>query len=197
MPANLGAGAVQAATRIEANPAAADTALQSVSAEQLAAAMAAGAVNILDVRTPGEFDTVKIAGSVNMALDRLDAAALIARFGAETPLYCICQTGTRSQIAASKLRAGGLRQVIQVDGGTNAWVAAGYAVESGARKVMSLDRQMRITAGALVVTGIAGGALVHPAAYGLAAVIGAGLVYAGLSNSCGMTVVLAKMPWNR
>ena len=197
VPANLGAGAVQAATRIEANPAAADTALQSVSAEQLAAAMAAGAVNILDVRTPGEFDTVKIAGSVNMALDRLDAAALIARFGAETPLYCICQTGTRSQIAASKLRAGGLRQVIQVDGGTNAWVAAGYAVESGARKVMSLDRQMRITAGALVVTGIAGGALVHPAAYGLAAVIGAGLVYAGLSNSCGMTVVLAKMPWNR
>lgn len=197
VPANLEAGAVQAATRIEAIPAAADTALQSVSAEQLFAAMAAGAVNILDVRTPGEFDTVKIAGSLNMPLDRLDAAALIARFGAETPLYCICQTGTRSQIAASKLRAGGLRQVIQVDGGTNAWVAAGYAVEGGARKVMSLDRQMRITAGALVVTGIAAGALVHPAAYWLAAFIGAGLVYAGLSNSCGMTVVLAKMPWNR
>jgi glyoxylase-like metal-dependent hydrolase (beta-lactamase superfamily II)/rhodanese-related sulfurtransferase len=196
VPANLEAGAVQAATRVEA-AAPADTKLQSTSATQLAAAMAAGTVNILDIRTQGEFETVKIAGSLNMPLDRLDAAALIARFGADTPLYCICQTGTRSQIAATKLRAGGLRQVIHVDGGTNAWVAAGFAVESGTRKVMSLDRQMRIAAGALVVTGIVAGALLHPAAYWLAALIGAGLVYAGLSNSCGMTALLAKMPWNR
>lgn len=196
VPANLEAGATQAATHSE-NIIATATTVQSASATQLYEAIAAGKVNILDIRTPGEFETFKIAGSINIPLDRLNPADLVARFGADAALYCICQTGTRSQLAASKLRTAGMQRVIHVDGGTNAWISAGFPVESGRRNVISLDRQMRITAGALIIIGTTIGALWHPAGYWLAGLIGAGLMYAGLSNSCGMTAMLAKMPWNQ
>jgi len=196
VPANLDAGAAQAATHTE-HERAPDAAVHSTSANQLAETIATGPVNLLDVRTPAEFETVKIAGSINIPLDRLNPAEVRSRFGADAALYCVCQTGTRSQLAAARLRNAGLTNVIHVDGGTNAWVAGGLPVERGPRNVISLDRQMRITAGALIVAGIAVGALWHPAGYWLAGLIGAGLAYAGLSNTCGMTVVLAKMPWNR
>lgn len=196
VPANLEAGAAHAATHTEDDPAEGAT-VQSTSANQLAESMAAGPVNLLDVRTPAEFDTVKIAGAINLPLDRLNPAEVSSRFGADAALYCVCQTGTRSQLAAARLRNAGLKNVIHVDGGTNAWVAGGFPVERGTRHVISLDRQMRITAGLFIVAGVAAGVLWHPAGYWLAGLIGAGLLYAGLSNTCGMTVVLAKMPWNR
>lgn len=196
VPANLEAGAAQAASR-PAHTSATNTTVLSTSATQLLEAIAAGQVNILDIRTAGEFETVKITGSANIPLDRLDPSDVISRFGADTELYCICQTGTRSQLAAAKLRNAGMRRVVHVDGGTNAWVSAGFPVQQGTRKVISLDRQMRISAGALIVAGVVIGALWHPAAYWLAGLIGAGLMYAGLRNSCGMTMVLEKMPWNR
>jgi glyoxylase-like metal-dependent hydrolase (beta-lactamase superfamily II) len=196
VPANLDAGAAQAASHPEYHLNR-SMAVQSASASQLAGASDAGKINLVDVRTAGEFASVKIAGSVNIPLDRLDPAEVISRFGLDAEVYCICQTGTRSQIAASRLRAAGMTRVIHVDGGTNAWVAAGFAVDRGERNVMSLDRQMRITAGTMIAGGVLAGALLHPAGYWLAGLIGTGLIYAGLSNSCGMTTVLAKMPWNQ
>lgn len=87
----------------------------------------------MDVRTPAEFETVRIAGAVNLPLDRLDAAGLLARIGADAPVYCVCQTGTRSQFAADALRSAGFTRVVHVDGGTNAWAMAGLPVERGAR----------------------------------------------------------------
>jgi rhodanese-related sulfurtransferase len=157
----------------------------------------AGEACILDVRTPAEFDTVRIAGSKNVPLDRLAPEEFKARFGADATVYCICQTGTRSQLAATKLRGAGMTRVVHVDGGTNAWAAAGLPLERGGRRTIALDRQVRIAAGSLVVLGVIAGALRHPAGYWLAGLIGAGLTYAGLSNRCGMTTVLAKMPWNQ
>jgi len=41
------------------------------------------------------------------------------------------------------------------------------------------------------------GALVHPGFYALSAFVGAGLLFAGLTDWCGMAMLLAKMPWNR
>nr|MBA2689914.1 rhodanese-like domain-containing protein [Burkholderiales bacterium] len=84
------------------------------------------------VRTPAEFETVRIAVAVNIPLDRIDPIALMEKFGADQPLYCVCQTGTRSQLAAAKLRSTGFRQVVHVDGGTNAWTSAGLPVVRGA-----------------------------------------------------------------
>ncbi len=171
--------------------------LRSVSVQQLAAHADAGKLQLLDVRTPGEFASLRIAGSLNIPFERLDPAALLARFGADTPLYCICQTGTRSQLAAERLRGAGFTQVVHVDGGTNAWTSAGLPAVRGERSVISLERQVRIAAGLLSVLGIIAGTWIHPAGYALSALIGAGLVYAGISNNCGMSMVLARLPWNQ
>jgi rhodanese-related sulfurtransferase len=86
----------------------------------------------VDVRTPDEFKTVRIAGAVNLPLDRLDPAALRDRIGADATVYCVCQTGTRSQLAAATLRSAGFTHVVHVDGGTNAWAIAGLPVLRGA-----------------------------------------------------------------
>ena len=171
--------------------------LRSVSAQQLATLAAAEKLVILDVRTPGEFASLRIAGSINLPFERLDPPALLARFATDAPLYCICQTGTRSQLAADRLRAAGFTNVVHVDGGTNAWSSAKLPLERGERNVMSLERQVRIAAGTLSVLGVIIGASIHPAGYLLSALIGAGLVYAGITNTCGMSVVLARLPWNQ
>ncbi len=171
--------------------------LRSVSAQQLSVLTGSGKLHLLDVRTPGEFASLRLAGAVNVPFERLDPAALLGRFGAGTPLYCICQTGTRSQLAADRLRAAGFTNVVHVDGGTNAWESAGLPAVRGERSVISLERQVRIAAGAISVLGIVVGAWIHPAGYAVPALIGAGLVYAGVTNSCGMSMVLAKLPWNQ
>jgi hypothetical protein len=85
-------------------------------------------------------------------------------------------------------------QVVQ--GGVQAWEAAGLPLNRG-RKTLSLERQVRIIAGALVVVGAVLGYLVHPAWVGLSGFVGAGLVFAGITDTCGMAMVLARMPWNQ
>src|SRR5437016_6459063 len=105
--------------------------VQSVSANQLAEALRAPGVHLLDVRTPEEFEAVRIAGAVNVPLDRPGPATLLARMDANDPVYVVCQTGTRSQFAAAELRAAGFRRVVHVDGGTNAWTVAGLPVARG------------------------------------------------------------------
>jgi glyoxylase-like metal-dependent hydrolase (beta-lactamase superfamily II)/rhodanese-related sulfurtransferase len=134
VPSNLGGGADQAAVgRASEQWAALETglAVQNVSALQLAEALRAPGIHLVDVRTPGEFESVRIAGAVNVPLDRLDPAGLLASLGAHTPLYCVCQTGTRSQLAAASLRSAGFTRVVHVDGGTNAWAMAGLPVVRG------------------------------------------------------------------
>ena len=134
VPSNLGAGANQAAVQSAPRQWAAleGVAIQNVSAMQLSEIMASGPVHLLDVRTQREFETVRIAGATNIPMDRLDPAALLAAYGADEPVYCVCQTGTRSQLAAAKLRAAGFRRVVHVDGGTNAWTVAGLPLARGA-----------------------------------------------------------------
>ncbi len=130
VPANLegGAGQLAGAPAQWASPA---VVVQSVSATQLAEVLGTTGTRLLDVRTPKEFDAVRIAKAVNVPLDRLDPAALLASLGANDPVYVVCQTGTRSQFAAAELRAAGFRRVVHVDGGTNAWTVAGLPVERG------------------------------------------------------------------
>lgn len=200
VPANLAGGvglSESNGSRVVQVALEAGTPLRSVSAQQLAVLAGTGRLHILDVRTPGEFASLRIAGAVNVPFERLDPPALLTRFGAETPLYCVCQTGTRSQLAADRLRAAGFTNVVHVDGGTNAWTSADLPLVRGERSVISLERQVRIAAGLLSVLGVITGAWVHPAGYGVSALIGAGLVYAGVTNSCGMSMVLARLPWNQ
>ncbi|MFM8292844.1 MAG: rhodanese-like domain-containing protein, partial [Planctomycetia bacterium] len=117
------------------------------------------------------------------------------------PVYFVCKSGGRSQKACEKLLAAGLRDVVSVEGGTAACEAAGIPVVRG-RKAMSLERQVRIAAGALVAAGVALAAFAPDPLWqrigqGLAGFVGCGLVFAGVTDTCGMAMVLARMPWNQ
>jgi rhodanese-related sulfurtransferase len=155
-------------------------------------------VDLVDVRTPVEYREVHAEPARSVPLDRLDPRALMeARDGSrDEPLYMICRSGSRGRQACEAFQGAGFANVINVEGGTLAWEQAGLPVVRG-KKAMSLERQVRIAAGSLVVLGTALGAFVHPAFLGLSAFVGAGLVFAGVTDTCGMGMVLARMPWNR
>lgn len=156
------------------------------------------AVDLIDVRTPLEYGEVHAEAARSVPLDRLDPRAVIeARSGpADEPLYTICRSGNRGRQACERFHAAGFTNVVNVEGGTLAWEKAGLPVVRG-EKAISLERQVRIAAGSLVVLGTALGAFVHPAFLGLSAFVGAGLVFAGVTDTCGMGLMLARMPWNR
>jgi len=158
---------------------------------------AGGAVDLIDVRTPTEFREVHVDFARNVPLDRLDPKAIVAaRNGrASEPLYVICQSGSRGKQACGKLSTAGLK-VVNVEGGTLAWVAAGLPVIRG-KKAISLERQVRITIGALVLASSMLAAFVHPYWIGLAAFMGGGLIFSGITDFCGLALILARMPWNQ
>jgi len=154
-------------------------------------------IELIDVRTPVEFREVHVDFARNVPLDRLDAAAIRAdrnRLG-DDPLYVICRSGARGRQACEKLAAVGLN-VVNVEGGTSAWDAAGLPVVRG-QKAISLERQVRIAAGFLALLGAVLALTVHPYFAGLSAFIGAGLMFAGITDTCGMAMVLSRMPWNQ
>src|SRR5262249_51819495 len=105
-------------------------------------------------------------------------------------------SGGRGKQACEKFLAAGFANIVNIEGGTLACVECGLQVVRG-KKMMSLERQVRIAAGLLVLLGAILGWLVHPVFVGLSAFVGAGLVFAGITDTCGMGLMLAKMPWNR
>jgi rhodanese-related sulfurtransferase len=152
-------------------------------------------VLLIDVRTPAEFEEIHAVGARSIPLDKLDPLAIRAE-NPEADVYLICRSGGRGKQACEKLLAAGIDRAANVEGGTLAWEQAGLPVVRG-RKTMSLERQVRIAAGSLVLIGAGLGAFVHIGFIGLSAFIGAGLVFAGISDTCGMGMLLAKMPWNQ
>src|SRR6478672_5638807 len=154
-------------------------------------------IELIDVRTPVEYREVHVEIARNVPLDQLDALALMqARNGsANEPLYVICRSGSRGQQACEKFLKAGFSNVVNIEGGTMACVEAGLPVVRG-KKAISLERQVRIAAGLLVLLGAAL-SFVHPAFIGLSAFVGAGLVFAGITDTCGMGMMLARMPWNQ
>ena len=155
-------------------------------------------IDLIDVRTPVEFREVHVEVARNVPLDQLDpAAAMQARNGsANEPLYVICRSGSRGQQACEKFLKAGFSNVVNIEGGTLACVEAGLPVVRG-KKAISLERQVRIAAGSLVLLGSGLGAFVNPAFIGLSAFVGAGLMFSGITDTCGMGMLLARMPWNQ
>lgn len=155
-------------------------------------------IDLIDVRTPVEFREVHAETARNIPLDRLDPASVMAgRNGSrDEPLYVICRTGSRAKQACEKFVASGYTNVFNVEGGTQAWDAAGLPVVRG-KKTISLERQVRIAAGSLVLVGAVLGWVLHPAWVAISAFVGAGLVFAGVTDRCGMALLLARMPWNQ
>jgi len=155
-------------------------------------------IDLIDVRTPVEYREVHLEIARNVPLDQLDPVALMqARNGsANDPMYLICRSGSRGQQACEKFFKAGFLNSVNIEGGTMACVEAGLPVVRG-KKGVSLERQVRIAAGSLVLLGVALGWFVHPAFIGLSAFAGAGLLFSGLTDTCGMGMILARMPWNR
>ena len=155
-------------------------------------------VDVVDVRTPAEYGEVHATCARNAPLEALDPQKLMeARNGhADQPLYVICRSGSRSTKACDAFVKAGYSNIVNVDGGTAAWESAGLPVVRG-KKAISLERQVRIAAGGLVFAGAVLALTVHPYWAGLSAFVGAGLMFAGITDTCGMAMALAKMPWNQ
>jgi rhodanese-related sulfurtransferase len=169
----------------------------SMTPEHLQAAIAGGMpVNLVDVRTPAEFAAEHLAGAQSIPLERLDDTVVDALARASSRCVLICASGRRARAAREKLAAAGAGAVSVLEGGMAAWVQAGLPVVRG-KGVISLERQVRIAAGLLVLAGVLLGRMVHPAFYALSGLVGTGLVFAGITDWCGMALLLARMPWNQ
>jgi len=151
---------------------------------------------LLDVRTPGEFETQHIAGAYNVPLDMLGEHGLEIRARVADPVILVCRSGQRARKAKDALAAIGMRNLHILDGGMTAWVAAGLPVRQRAPR-MSLERQVRIAAGGLAATGGLLALVANPLFAAIPAFIGSGLVFAGLTDTCAMGMLLAKLPYNR
>lgn len=171
---------------------------ESITVSELALKIATGvAVDLIDVRTPAEFTEIHAEIARLLPLEKVSAEAVaqLKTAAGDAPVYVICKSGNRGRQACEKLRAAGVH-VVNVEGGTTAWAAAGLPVVRG-RKTMSLERQVRTVAGALVFVGTLLGAFVDPLFLVVPGFVGAGLVFAGVTDTCGMAMLLARMPWNQ
>jgi hypothetical protein len=138
-----------------------------------------------------------------MPLDALnkDSLAQLKNSGSSerntTKKICvICESGGRSRKAALTLIEMGESEILDVQGGTRAWVDARLPIDEG-KGVISLDRQVRITAGLIVVLGVVLGYFVSSNWFLLSGFVGAGLMFAGITDTCGLAMMLGKMPWNK
>jgi rhodanese-related sulfurtransferase len=153
-------------------------------------------VRLLDVRTGAEYLSAHIAGAYNVPLDTLHEHAREIRASVTDPVVLVCQSGQRARKAEDSLKTAGMQNLHVLEGGMAGWIASGLPVRRGPKKV-SLERQVRIVAGAFAATGGLLAAFVNPAFGLLAGFVGAGLVFAGITDTCGMAMVLSRLPYNR
>ena len=156
---------------------------------------------LVDVRSAPEYRAGHVGGAHSVPLDELDPKDLPERIGTpsagtDTPLFLTCQSGIRAQQAAESLREAGYHNLVLLRGGTEAWEKAGLPLRRCGSSI-SLERQVQITVGALLILKVFFGFTVHELFFVFAALIGAGLVTAGVTRWCGMARLIARMPWNR
>jgi rhodanese-related sulfurtransferase len=150
---------------------------------------------LLDVRTPAEYASAHIPGSYNVPLDTLREHREELQRHLDTDVVLVCRSGARARHAEEVLAATGLRGISVLSGGMVGWESAGAPVNRGHDR-WDIERQVRFAAGSLVLGGVLGSIAV-PRLKWLAGAIGAGLVFAGVTGTCGMGMLLARMPWNR
>jgi rhodanese-related sulfurtransferase len=153
---------------------------------------------LLDVRTPGEFAAAHVPGAKLIPLDDLDPAAFQRqRRSEETPVFVLCQSGGRARKAIEKFEQAGVHGCVLVEGGTQGWMDAGLPVTRGKSNVLPLMRQVQIIAGFISALGAVLALTANPLFAIIPLLIGSGLMFAGISGTCGLALLLAKMPWNR
>jgi rhodanese-related sulfurtransferase len=171
------------------------THLQSIKAETLKQWLDHNQAMLVDVREPAEYAAERINGAKSVPLSQFDVNQIPVETGKS--LVLCCQTGNRSAQAAKKLLTNGVETVINLEGGLNAWKQSGYATQININAPISMFRQVQIVAGSLVFVGTILGEFVSPWFLILSGFVGAGLVFAGVSNTCAMAALLAKLPYNQ
>lgn len=152
-------------------------------------------LSLIDVREYAEFAGGRISGAKLFPLGDLENRS--GELDHTKPVYVMCRTGRRSVEAQKRLKSLGFTNVVNVAGGFDAWKKAELPFERADKAPWSLERQVRFTAGLLVLLGVGLALAVHPYFIAISAFVGAGLTFAGATDWCGMAMLLAKMPWNR
>lgn len=156
---------------------------------------------ILDVRTSAEVKAASLPDCLHIPLHELTAERLQSEIAAKgkngAQIFLLCQAGRRAEMAAEQLQGKLNAELVIIEGGMNAVKQSNIPLAEQGKNVIPLERQIRIVAGLLVITGAALGTWVNPALYGLSAFVGAGLVFAGVTDICAMGMLIAKAPWNK
>lgn len=156
-----------------------------------------GEVLLIDIRSAAEYRREHIAQALCIPPDEL-AEKLPSAVANADILVFHCLSGMRTaQAAATLAAAANGRTAYILDGGLQAWKKAGLPTVADRSAPLDMMRQVQIGAGSLVLLSVIGGAVFSPVFYLLAALVGAGLLTAGLTGFCGMAKLLARMPWNR
>lgn len=172
-----------------------DASITTLSAADFAQRLRTQGCTVLDVRSGNEYRQYHLPGSLHIPLHELQQQDdRIAQLAPTQPLYLLCQSGVRAKIAAAQLRQRHHNPMVIIEGGLDALLQDG---PQPAATHISLERQVRMLAGAMVLLGVLLGTLVTPLGYGLSACVGAGLIFAGATNRCMLAQFLAPMPWNR
>jgi len=156
---------------------------------------------IVDVRTAAEVKAASLPDSLHIPLHDLTPERLkqvITTSGKKgAQIYLLCQSGKRAEMAANQLDGKIDAELVIIDGGVNAMRDANIPLQQTGKAVISLERQVRIAAGFLVLIGVVLGATLNPNFYALSGFVGAGLLFAGITDTCMMGMLIARMPWNR
>jgi rhodanese-related sulfurtransferase len=169
--------------------------IKQISVQEVNENLRGGECQVIDVREFSEFGSERVRGARLMPLSNFEKHA--GEIDHSKPVYLMCRSGNRARQAAEKLVKKGFSDVSVISGGMTAWGQANLPVIKGESKVWSLERQVRFAAGSLVVLGVLLSIIVHPYFVALSAFVGAGLVFAAVTDTCGMAMLLAKMPWNQ
>jgi len=153
-----------------------------------------GAV-LVDIREPDEFRRRHVPGARSHPLSTFDDAG--PKIAAPSDVIFTCKSGMRTAAACDQLAKAAGGPALVLEGGVDAWAAAGLPIAEDKAQPLEIMRQVQIAAGGLVLTGVALGLTAHPAFFGLSAFVGAGLAFAGVTGWCGMAKLLALAPWNR
>jgi rhodanese-related sulfurtransferase len=171
---------------------------KSIAPSELCAVLAAGhSVELLDVRTPPEFTNAHVPGARLIPLHDLNVEVYLKDHEPGQPLYVLCQAGSRAKKAIEQFEEAGCFDCVLVEGGTQGWIDAGLPVNRGTTRVLPLMRQVQIVVGILSATGAALALLISPWFALVPLFMGCGLLFAGMTGTCGMALFLARMPWNR
>lgn len=150
-------------------------------------------LQLIDVRSPGEYASGHVPRAMNIPLEQVDA-----RLGdlSDSKVAILCQSGNRARAACDLLKEHH-PELLLVEGGTQAWIQAGKPIVKGVSSRWSLERQVRLVAGLMILAGTILAVTVQPTWVYLAMFVGAGLTFAGATNQCGMAMLLGKLPWNQ